>query len=139
MLYNITADVAASEHDGEHIIDALEGYHPAVMHAGNRATIIMTLPAEDTRQAVRTALAVLQSNVDRELLSLEVMTTEDFDRREGFDVVPELVAVSEAAEILGTSRQAVQQQIDRGRFLTARKVGPTWVIARAEVEKRRAR
>src|SRR4051794_22459074 len=114
MHYNITADVAADERDGEQLLDALDGYSPAVAHAPGRATVIFTLPAEDLAQATRTGLALLQANVDHELLSIEVMTTEDFDRREGLDVLPELVSVPDAAEMLGTSRQAVQQQIDRG-------------------------
>lgn len=64
------------------------------------------------------------------------MSSDSFDRRSGFEPIPDLVSLAEAATMLGTSRQAVQQQVDRGNFVTAKKIGSTWAIAHAEVAAR---
>ncbi|TDC63864.1 DNA-binding protein [Micromonospora sp. KC207] len=47
--------------------------------------------------------------------------------------IPDLVSATEAAEILGISRQAVNLRASRGQLLGAQ-VGTTWVFRRAIVE-----
>lgn len=55
--------------------------------------------------------------------------------------VPKLegwVTISEAAEILGISRQAVHKMVNSGKFRSARKIGsskPVFVVRAAEVSK----
>lgn len=48
--------------------------------------------------------------------------------------VVSLVGTKEAAALLGVSQRRVQAMIDQGHFRTAQKIGPGWVIERAEVE-----
>jgi hypothetical protein len=48
--------------------------------------------------------------------------------------IPDLVSATEAAAMLGRTRQAVQLAANEGRLLGA-KVGETWVFRRAVVEK----
>lgn len=43
------------------------------------------------------------------------------------------VTVSEAAETLGLTRQAILRRIQRGR-LPAQKFGPVWMIRRADLD-----
>jgi excisionase family DNA binding protein len=47
--------------------------------------------------------------------------------------LPELVSASEAAVLLGISRQAVLKRAERGQLLGAQ-AGTTWVFRRAVVE-----
>lgn len=57
------------------------------------------------------------------------MTTPPRDRH-----IPDLVSATEAAEILGVTRQAIQLAANNGQLLGA-KVGSTWVFRRAVVER----
>jgi excisionase family DNA binding protein len=57
------------------------------------------------------------------------VSTSPRDRR-----IPDLVSATEAAAILGVTRQAVQLMANNGQLLGA-KVGKTWVFRRALVEK----
>jgi excisionase family DNA binding protein len=52
--------------------------------------------------------------------------------------IPDLVSATEAAAILGVTRQAVQLMAVGGQ-LAGRKVGSTWVFRRTLVEEARAR
>lgn len=47
--------------------------------------------------------------------------------------IPDLVSATEAAEILGITRQAVNLRASRGQLLGAQ-VGTTWVFRRVVVE-----
>lgn len=135
MQYNVTAEVAAAVHDADAFVDALAGYSPAIGIRADRADITITIPADSLEQAVRTGLAVIAHATARDVLAVEVLRTDDFDRRNGLAPIPELVSTAEASELLGVSRQAIAQQIERGRFTTATRVGTTWAIARAEIER----
>lgn len=48
--------------------------------------------------------------------------------------IPDLLSASEAAELLGVTRQAVQLQANNGQ-LPGAKIGSTWVFRRAVVER----
>lgn len=50
--------------------------------------------------------------------------------------IPDVVSPSEAAMMLGVTKQAVHGLIQRGQ-LPARRAGESWVIRRVEVERRR--
>jgi hypothetical protein len=58
------------------------------------------------------------------------MTTPPTDPR-----IPDLVSLTEAAAMLGITRQAAHLRAQAGQ-LPGRLVGKTWVFRRAEVEKR---
>ncbi|OYO16651.1 DNA-binding protein [Enemella dayhoffiae] len=110
-------------------------YSPATAGGRDgRAQVIITLPATTLEQATQTATALLVEGEDwpAEPCGLEVLTTELYDRLGGFTLMPDLVSISEAAEQLGISRQAVLQRIESGR-LPASKVGSAWVIASANL------
>lgn len=127
-MYN--AEVAfRTKLDIDALIDALQGYHPSLSDGPRRGQVgaIISLPAENLRQAISTALAVVEAAVGGPVTAIEVMTSEDFDRRHGFAPLPELVSITEAAKQLGVSRQAVHQRVESGS-LPGQKVGTTWVI-----------
>ncbi|MEK8226712.1 helix-turn-helix domain-containing protein [Oerskovia sp. M15] len=99
----------------------------------------ITLPAESLRQAATTALAIAETGAVRaaldgaDVLALEVLPTAEFDQRNGLDPMPELVSVTEAAEELDVSRQAVLQRLESGS-LPGTKVGKTWVVQARALE-----
>lgn len=113
------------------LIDALTGYSPAIgLSERGWVEVIISVPATDLRQAFTTATALVAQATPLEQLVVEVMTTDEFDARLGLDPVPELVSVTEAADILGVTRQAVLQRLDAGT-LPGRRVGNAWVVQRA--------
>lgn len=134
------------------ILDRLTAYGAAVGFSPSDAlSIRLTFTADSVEQASHTAMLVagtalteswvvdggLDPAARRALQLLEVMTEAEFNAREGFAPVPELVSVTEAAEILGVARQRILQMIDEGKFSTATKVGSTTVIARSDVDAKR--
>ncbi|MCR6688104.1 helix-turn-helix domain-containing protein [Cellulomonas sp.] len=134
--YNARIDLnhpAPAGHDDpftDTVLTALEGFSPAVsrgMHGGT--TLDFTIPANDLKQATTLALSLATTATTAELVGLEVIPTVEFDRRNGTHM-PALLSVSETAERLGISRQAVLQRIESGN-LVATKVGSTWVIPEA--------
>ncbi|HEY8589580.1 MAG TPA: helix-turn-helix domain-containing protein [Naasia sp.] len=93
----------------------------------------ISLPAESLQQATLMAVATLQQLAGATAIAVEVMTEKEFDARQGFATVPDLLSVSEVAEILGVTRQRVHQLIDERVFPSATKVGTGTVIARSDV------
>ena len=132
--YNARVDLdrpAPAGHDDEwtdRAIDGLRGFSPAIsrgLHGG--ATIDFTVPAADVRQAATIALSLASDVAEgADVVGLELLTTAEFDRRAGAHL-PRLLSVSEVAQRLGISRQAVLQRIDSGS-MPATKVGTTWVV-----------
>jgi excisionase family DNA binding protein len=129
-MFNAVAECDAPAAAAEQLLEALADYSPAVGRSPfARTEVTVSLPATSLRQAVATALRVLGDAVEpHQLLSLEVLTTADFDRRSGLIPVPDLVSVTEAAKALGVSRQAVLQRIESGS-LPATRVGRGWAIS----------
>jgi excisionase family DNA binding protein len=117
----------------ERVLGQLEPYHAAigVSPRGYRSAQI-SLPAEALAQACTTAMAVVAAALEGEAIACEVMIEHEFGAREGFVPVPDLVSVTEAATLLGVSRQAVLQRI-ASKSLPAEKVGREYVIPRAAV------
>lgn len=111
----------------------LEQYHgsPGMSVRGFRSAGVF-LPAESLAQAATTAAAVVSSLYGAAAVACEVMTEKEFNAREGFEDLPELVSVTEAGELLGVSRQAVLDRIRRGT-LQATKVGESYAIPRAQL------
>lgn len=57
--------------------------------------------------------------------------------RDDIPVVPDLITLSEAAALLGKSRQNVHVMAAKGRFTTLARLGsdqPIFVVSRAEIE-----
>ena len=126
---NVTEDLA------EAVLDHLPDYHATVGQSPRRhLSVRITFPAETLLQAVTTAVSVIETAAGARTIYSEVMTEVEFDGRQGFTHVPELVGATEAAQILGKSRMRVNQMIEEGKFSTALRVGKTWAIARDEVE-----
>jgi excisionase family DNA binding protein len=136
--YNARIEWATRTTDDDDLVDELVDYHPATSRSERgwvEATI--TLPAETLRQAATTALAIAEAASAAVLdgaavLVLEVLPTAEFDERNGLAPMPELVSVTEAAERLDVSRQAVLQRLEAGT-LPGTKVGKTWVVQAAAV------
>ncbi|UUW88386.1 helix-turn-helix domain-containing protein [Pimelobacter simplex] len=127
---NPTADRA------EQLLEQLPELHAAVsVSERGWVTIDVTLPAEHVRQAVLLAIAAVEQASGRPALAVAAMTEEEADAREGWETLPDLVSVTEAAELLGgISRQAVLDRIAR-RTLPATKVGREYVIPRSALTK----
>lgn len=138
--YNATVEVDRRERDGapthdelDAMLDKLEPYHGVIAFSRRgflEATI--TLPAASLAQACVTAVAVIEAATGHPALTAEVMTTLEFDAREGWEPLPDLVSVTEAAELLGVSRQAVQQRID-AKTLPAVQIGRAWALPRGSL------
>lgn len=137
MMFNLTAelDVEATADTADRIVTELEGFHPAVgVGYGGRAHVTISLQAETLGQAIALAIPYVEQQTGTRVLAIEnAMPSDEFDRRNGLDPVPELLSVTEIAEEYGISRQAVNGLIERGRFATARRVGTTWAVSRQEV------
>ncbi|WP_210651368.1 excisionase family DNA-binding protein [Nocardioides sp. SYSU D00065] len=119
--------------DVDRITDELEAFSPAL---GNSArgfrSATLSVPGQSLRQAVASAVAVVEAAMGAHAIVCEAMTEDEFDTRQGWAPTPELVSVSEAAELLGVSRQRVLQRI-KERSLPATQVGRDYVIPRAAV------
>ena len=139
-MYNATIELHAPADavHGLELVDALSGYHPAAgASQRGRLEVTVSLPAETLRQACTTALAVVEAAAGVQALTVEVMPTAEHDERLGIEALPEVVGVTEAAAILGVSRQRVLQLVEAGT-LPHQRAGNAVVISRAAVLKRAA-
>lgn len=139
-LYNAVAELDTyRDPDYDAVTIALADYHACIGRTSprGRPEVVLTVPADSLRQAVSTTLAVIEAAAGHPVLVVEAMPTTEFDARQGFTDVPELLSVTEAAAALDVSRTRVQQLIDTHQ-LDAHKVGPTWAITASSVTARRA-
>lgn len=130
--FNIIAELPIRDHTPEQasdLVDKFADFHPAVATSPlGWCEVTITVHAENIVQAVSVAVALLG-----QVVSIAAMTTEQFDRRPVADGrMPELVGVTEAAERLGTTRQAVLQRLEAGS-LVGTKVGKAWAILASSV------
>lgn len=135
MDFNVIGEVAIAptERRTDMWIDALANYSPAVSRTERgHSEIVITLPAATLEQAVTTGLAVLVRAAGQ-LSAFTVMTTAEFDRRADDVAVPDLISVQDAAQLIGISRQRVQQLIEAGD-LPASRVGAAYALPRQAVE-----
>ncbi|SNS47617.1 DNA binding domain-containing protein, excisionase family [Geodermatophilus pulveris] len=122
----------------DRLMDRLADYHVAVGGHAGRLDVIITYPAETLRQAVVTGLAIVEAaaaEVGLDIIGADVLPTPDFDERYGLQRMPDLLSVTEAAEVMGVSAARVRQLLDAGR-LGGVKAGATWVVPRAVAEAR---
>lgn len=138
--FNVRVELAdRSEQGDEDLIDALAGYSAAVSRSPRGwVEINFSCPAQDLRQAISTGLAIIAAATDHQVVVLEAMSTAEFDARIGFDPVPELLSVTQTAELLEVSRQRVLQMVDEGK-LPGALIGKSNVIPRAAVAQLAAR
>jgi three-Cys-motif partner protein len=114
--------------DVDRVMGELEQYHPAIgVSPRGYADAQISLPAQSLAQACVTAAAVVSAAYGAAAIACEVMTEKEFDARQGHVPMPELVGVTEAAAMLGVSRQAVLQRIDSGS-LPGEKIGRGYAI-----------
>ncbi len=120
--------------DIDQVMDQLEPYHPAVgTSPRGYPDAQISLPAETLAQACTTAIAVVSAAYGgAAAVACEILTEAEFDARQGWETVPDLVSVSEAAVLLGVTRQAVLQRIGT-KSLPATKIGRDYAIPRAAV------
>lgn len=127
--------------------DRISGYLAALDEVGGAvgesvagyAQATVTVPAETLAQACALACALVAQAFDAPAIACEVTTEHEAMRR--LDLLEEaasaeagdLVSVTEAAELLGVSRQAILQRIESGS-LPAEKRGREWVIPRLAVK-----
>lgn len=118
------------------LVDLVEPYAGTVARTvhGGRVELILTMPADNLRQATITAMSVVLAT-GHQVYALEVLPTDEFHRRIDATPVPELLSAPEAAELLGVSRQRALQLAQGGK-LDAVKVSDTWVIPRRAVDAR---
>jgi excisionase family DNA binding protein len=123
----------------EAVLERLQDYH-ASLGTSPRGWLsaLVSLPAESVAQAASTAAAVVSQAIGADVVAIEAMTAAEFDQREGFEKIPDLVGASDAAQLLGVSRQAVQQMTEDGRLPSTR-VGNALAIPRAAVDALRDR
>ncbi|HEY9413568.1 MAG TPA: helix-turn-helix domain-containing protein [Pseudonocardia sp.] len=137
--YNAVIETARRDEPGDDLLDALADYHPATSKSARGwLTVTITVPADSLRQAITTALALVEQAAGTEVVALEAMTTEEFDARAGFEPMPtDLVGTTEAAQMLGVSRQRVQQMADGGFLPYVRVGGKALAFSRATIMAKR--
>lgn len=115
------------------IADALGDYDVDVRRTlHGRPEVVLTLPADNLRQAITTAMAVTAGATGFDVIALEAMPTREHQERSGLPPVPPLLSVTEAAEEIGVSPQAVRLRLEAGT-LPGTKVGATWVVPAAAI------
>ena len=132
--FNIVAAMDGRGRPGsdDDLIAALLDYSPAIgAHPRGWTEIIISVPAVDLRQALTTGLSLLE-RTGYNIVSVEAMTTTEFDARVGFDEVPDLMSVTEVADTLHVSRQYVLRLI-REHKLPGHRVGATYAVPRSAV------
>lgn len=122
-----------SDTETDKALDELPGLSAVISHDGPHPRVLLTISAESVVQATVLSVAAVERATGRTVVTLEVLPTELWDARQGFVPVPPLAGVTEAAEILGVSRQRVLQLVDAGK-LPAQRAGNALVFARATIE-----
>jgi excisionase family DNA binding protein len=137
-MHTITVELDARDITADHadqLVTSLEQLHPAVGNSPRGwLEVTITIPAEHVGQAVTLAIAAIEQAAGHPTIAVTAMTEEEADAREGWESLPDLVSVSEAAELLGVSRQAVLDRINR-HTLPASKIGRDYAIPRAALTK----
>jgi len=130
-VYNLRAELHSRNTSADRLVDGLAEYEPVVSRSDRGwVTVDFRVPATELRQAFTTGMAVLERATTAPVLALEIVPIDELAARRRAEAVPELVSVTQAAEILAVSRRAVHQLIETGA-LPGRRVGSTWVIQRA--------
>lgn len=101
----------------DELMDATADYAGVISQSPRGwVSIRLTVPGESLAQATRTATLVAESATGSLALAAEVVESREFDAREGFVTVPDLIGATEAAERLGLSRMRVNQLIAENKL-----------------------
>lgn len=136
MRYQVTIDLPGpplTDDEADRALDALAEHHAVIGYENGSPSILITVPADTLRQALTTGLALAGQASDRDPLGISALLEQEWDRREGFVPVPDLIGATEAAQLLGVSRQRIAQMVDEGK-LPATRAGNAFVFARPTVE-----
>lgn len=136
----VETDAAPTADVVDAVMEALVDVHPTVTSGpAQTAVIVVTVPADSLRQAVSTTLSLVAGSLPTvAAVGVSAVPEHVRDVREGWAPVPELLSTTEAARVLGVSRQRVGQMIHEG-VLPAEKVGPTYAVPKDAVIARRGR
>lgn len=117
------------------ILDAFADWHAVVDSAANHhVEVTLSIIAENMRQSCLQALALLSAHDSLPTACrIDVLRSSEYDRMNGFEPVPSLVSVTQAAATLGVTRQRVLQMIHEGS-VNGIKVGNGWALSRAEID-----
>lgn len=123
--------------DPDQLIELLQFYSPALAIGRRHVSATMTVPADSARAALDGALELMRGALvhmkvgELDVDELEVVTMEELLRRVQTPNLPDLVGVTEVAEILGVSKQRVWElSKDNDSFPPAAlelKAGPVWL------------
>ena len=114
-------------------VSQLIAWHGVVTGSPSGAlVIVITVPAENLNQACATGLAIVSQLT--EPLAIRALPEALRDRRSGCQPVPELVSVTEAATLLGVTRQRVLQLIETGK-LPATRIGNAYGLPASAIRK----
>lgn len=110
-----TTEHAPNLDRADEVTNALSDYQPVVgTTVGRHLLITITVPATSLRQAVHTALAILEPCAT--LTAIIAIPEHDRPAHQAWVELPELVGATEAGRILGITRQAVLGLVDRGQL-----------------------
>ncbi len=136
MQYQVDAELSGkplTEAEADHALEQLPGLSAVIADSHGYPDVLLTIGADDVIQATTLGVAVIERATARTVTAVHVMPTETWDARQGFVPIPELIGATEAATLLGVSRQRIAQLVDEGK-LPARRAGNALVFARGTVE-----
>jgi hypothetical protein len=140
-MFCVTAelDIRPTPDTADRVVGQLEGYSPAAAPSEwGFLEVVISILADDIAQAARIGVAVLEQETGLRVRTIEVMTTGDYDRRDGIEPLPVVMGVPSAAATLGISPQAVHGLIESGA-LPATRADRAWVLPASAVLKRASR
>lgn len=136
MQYQVDAELSGkplTDTEAGHALEQLPGLSAVIADTHGHPDVLLTIGADDVVQAATLGVAVIERATTRTVTALQVVPTEVWDARQGFVPIPELIGATEAAALLGVSRQRIAQLVDEGK-LPARRAGNALVFARGTVE-----
>lgn len=136
MQYQVDVELSGkplTDTEADHALEQLPGLSAVIADSHGHPDVLLTLGADDVVQAATLGVAVIERATARTVTAVQVIPTEAWDARQGFVPIPELIGATEAAALLGVSRQRVAQLVDEGK-LPARRAGNALVFARGTVE-----
>ena len=136
MQYQVDAELTGkplTDHEAERALDELPGLSAVLAHNSGRPDVLLTISADSVVQAAALGVAAIERATGRTVEACTITPSELWDRRQGFIPIPELIGATEAAAVLGVTRQRIAQLVDEGK-LPARRAGNALVFARGTVE-----
>ncbi len=125
-----TKDVAAVV---DPLMDAMDGYAPSVSTTTTgHAQVRITMTADTVRQAVTAALAMATTADVGDVLGVHALPTTEQDLRDRAEIPP-LLNVTQVADHLGITPQAVRLRLAAGTLPGVLVGGTVWVVPVAAV------